>query len=775
VNQIVILFRAHRRAPLHSIIVSLLFSFVIGTTTALADDQFPVPRFEPDTCSFGEVVRIECGWVVVPEDYAQPDGKTIRLAVAILKTSNRNPAPDPIVYLSGGPGSGVVEFAPLQSTLMVDLLFNRDLILFDQRGSGLSQPALDCSELEADMLQQSEMSEAEKLQPIVDCHARLEKEGVNLAAYNTVNNAADVESLRTALGYEQINLLGGSYGTRLALIVMRNHPDGIRSVILDSTLPAQQNTFVRIGENFDHTLQTLQEGCNADLLCRAFYPDIRGSYYKLFDQLNQSPISFEVKNPLTQEFQTAYLDGYRLADMVFMGLYSRESIQRVPAALYSTLNGDLTILKDAAQPPPQRGSMLSFGMFFSVMCADSTANISKEQIIGTAANYPEPIAMRQSVLGEYGFGACALWNVPPIENNSDPVISDIPTLVLAGQYDPITPTSWGKQAAETLSHSFFIEFPGVGHGVTNTPCPMGFAAAFIDDPTQQPHLDCVENMRSLQFVIGADRIRPVALIALLLIGGVALWSIGNGAATMRRQPGQIAWRAARRSMGWIPVIVTGLAVLAFLIPEQTPGAMPWSERARVIETLIPLAIGIQAALLFSPDDEPALEVLLACPRKISWVLLERLAVVLTAQTGIALVGIALTLSLVKDADVPLTLLRWIPPALFFSGVAVYATLKSRVMAFGMVIAGLTWFAFSVFGESLLPGQPTLWPLNYVLPFLWPIHPYLQPDSLTIGDYWLNRAFVTAVGIGLLILGIYQLRDEEYVLLGTRGIKKQKEA
>ncbi len=766
---------AHSRAPLRNtiIILSLFFALSVGATAVLADEHFP--RFEPDACSFGEVARIECGWVVVPEDYAEPDGKTIRLAVAILKTNNRNPAPDPIVYLSGGPGGGVVEFAPLQSTFMVDMLLNRDLILFDQRGSGLSQPALDCPELLEMVFQQTELSAEEKLQPVSECYERLEKEGVNLPAYNTLNNAADVDSLRTALGYEQINLLGGSYGTRLALTIMRNHPDGIRSVILDSSVPAQQNTFVSIGENFDHALQTLQDGCNADLLCRAFYPDIRGTYYQLFDQLNESPISFEIKNPLTQQFQTVYVDGYGLADMVFMGLYSRDSIQRVPATLYSTLNGDYTILESVAQPPIQTSSMLSYGMFFSMMCADSTANISQEQIIDAADQYPEAIAMRQSILGEYGFGACALWNVPPVTNNSAPVISDIPTLVLAGQYDPITPPAWGQQVAENLSNSFFIEFPGVGHGVTNNPCPMNFAAAFIDDPTRQPTSGCVENMRSLQFVIGSDRIRPVALIALILIGGVALWIIGTGAAAIRRQPGQIAWRAARRSMGWIPVIVTGLAVVAFLLPEQTPGAMPWSERVRVIETLIPLAIGIQAALLFSPDDEPALEVLLACPRKISWVLLERLAVVLIAQTGIALVGIALTLALVNDADVSLTLVRWIPPALFLSGVAVYATLKSRVMAFGMVIAGLTWFAFSIFGEALLPGQPTLWPLNYVLPFLWPIHPYLQPDSLTIGDYWLNRAFVTVVGIGLLILGIYQLRDEEYVLLGARGIKKQKEA
>lgn len=753
--------------------IAIIFVFVTGASAALAGDI--VPRFEPDDCSFGMVARIECGWVVVPEDYAQPEGKAIRLAVAILKTANRNPQPDPIVYLSGGPGGGVVEFAPLQSTVKVDLLFNRDLILFDQRGSGLSQPALDCPELEDAMLQQAELTAVEKIKPVLDCHARLEREGVNLAAYNTINNAADVESLRTALGYEKINLMGGSYGTRLALTAMRNHPDGIRSVILDSTLPAQQNTFVSIGSNFDHALQTLEDGCKADLLCRTFYPDIRGTYYQLFDKLNESPIDFEVKNPLTQEYQTAHVDGYGLADMVFMALYNRESIQQVPTVLYSALNGDFTILKDAAQPPIQTSSMLSFGMFFSVMCADSTADINQEQVIAAAAQYPDAIAMRQSVLGEFGFAACALWNVPPVTDNSAPVVSDIPTLVLAGQYDPITPPAWGQQVAENLSSSFFIEFPGVGHSVTNNPCPLGFAAAFIDDPTQAPGLDCVDNMRSLQFVIGSDRTRPVALIALLLIGGVALWGVGSGLAAVRRQPGQIAWKAARRSIGWIPVIISSIAIVTFILPEQTPGSMPWSEPARVVETLIPLAIGIQAALMFSPDDEPALEVLLACPRKISWVLLERLAVVLIAQAGIALVGVALTLALSNSEDVALTLLRWIPPALFLSGIAVYATLKSRVTAFGVVVAGLCWFAFSIFGETLLPGQPTLWPLNYVLPFLWPFNPYLQPDSLTMTDYWLNRALVTAAGIGLLMLGIHQLRDEEYVLLGARGIKKQKEA
>jgi hypothetical protein len=256
-----------------------------------------------------------------------------------------------------------------------------------------------------------------------------------------------------------------------------------------------------------------------------------------------------------------------------------------------------------------------------------------------------------------------------------------------------------------------------------------------------------------------------------LLAGVSLWAVGSSALAFRRNPRRIAWRPALRTVGWIGAAVTAGVLLLLILPDDTQVMFPWATRARLVEAIVPLAMGIQAALLFSPDDEPALEVLLACPRQISWLLLERLAALALAETGIALLGIALTLALKPDQDVGLALVRWIPPAVFLSGIGVYVTLRSRVASFGLICAGLIWFACIFFGAALLPGQPTFWPLSLIQPFLWPLHAYLQPGDLTAGDYLLNRLFITAAGLSLIALAAYQLRDEERVLLGGKKAKK----
>lgn len=275
-------------------------------------------------------------------------------------------------------------------------------------------------------------------------------------------------------------------------------------------------------------------------------------------------------------------------------------------------------------------------------------------------------------------------------------------------------------------------------------------------------------------MVNVSTTRPVAQIATLVVVAIALMGIGNGGIAFGRQPVSLAWRASLRHMGWLPVVAT-LGVMLLLILPENGGVKntPWSDRVRIVETVIPLAMAIQAALLFSPDDEPALEVFLACPRRISWVLLERLAMVLLAQTGIAFAGVALSLALVGDQDIFVALLRWLPPAIFLSGIGVYVTLRSRVATFGVVVAGLIWFAFGFFGSALLPGQPTFFPLNKIQPFLWVLNAYLQPGDLSISDYWLSRLFVTAFGIVLLMLAVYQLRNEEQVLLGARPTRKQR--
>jgi len=229
---------------------------------------------------------VECGYLIVPEDRADPDSRDIRLAVAIFRHPDGAPEPDPIIYLEGGPGGSPLEIrAPNFAYFGPIFAANRDIILFDQRGVGFSEPALDCpalTELYLDLLDFEADGELLTAQEILDrkveafmaCAEDLSAVA-DLSAYNTVANAADVNDLRLALGYDQVNLYGSSYGTRLALGVMRDFSEGVRSVVLDAPYGPDADIYLDTPSSFDRALTVLTKECAADDACNAAYPDLR--------------------------------------------------------------------------------------------------------------------------------------------------------------------------------------------------------------------------------------------------------------------------------------------------------------------------------------------------------------------------------------------------------------------------------------------------------------------------------------------------------------------
>jgi len=221
-------------------------------TATVEPTQEPVATFEEAPCPFEvpEGAMVECGFVVVPEDHSDPTGPTIRLAVAVLKDQSGEHQPDPVMLLTGGPGEKTVANGPALAPVLAPIHPNRDLILFDQRGVGLSEPALECPEFVQalfDLLDEPDPNVAlqARFDALMACRDRLMSEGHNLSAYNTVQNAADVDAIRVALGYDQVNLYGGSYGSLLAQATMRDHPEGIRSVAINSVLPLEKSLFRR--------------------------------------------------------------------------------------------------------------------------------------------------------------------------------------------------------------------------------------------------------------------------------------------------------------------------------------------------------------------------------------------------------------------------------------------------------------------------------------------------------------------------------------------------
>lgn len=499
--------------------LALLLILLAGTTVALAqDDGYPLVEF--DTCPFDappgstEGETFECGYLYVPENRADPASYEIELPFVVIYSSNATPQADPIIYLEGGPGGSAI--AGMDAWLNTPFSADRDIIVFEQRGTGYAFPSLNCWEFDEE--------EGDELSLAQACHARLIDEGIDLAAYNSRENAADINDLRRALGLDKVNLYGISYGTRLALTVMRDHPAGVRSVVLDGVYPPHVQGYAEQAANGANAIGQLFADCAAQPTCQAAYPDLQNTFYRLVDEWNADPLVLTYDDGDAEEIY-----GDDLVNMLFGALYNSAVIPDLPYAIQlltigesdlglDILDGALTgaealaIINGSEEPweeddveadsyYPWDTDADAEGMFESVECYEEVPfqTLAETQAAGNAL--PPQLSDALSLGAELQFDRCAIWQQPaasPLEN--EPVASDIPTLVLSGRYDPITPPAWGQTAAAYLPNSFNFTVPG-GHGAIDAgDCPVQMAVAFIDNPNRRPDDRCIQGM-ALQFFV----------------------------------------------------------------------------------------------------------------------------------------------------------------------------------------------------------------------------------------------------------------------------------
>jgi pimeloyl-ACP methyl ester carboxylesterase len=471
-----------------------------------------VREVEMGACEFDVPagVEIECGTLTVPADRDDPESGDVQLAFGIVRSAADDPAEDPVVYLSGGPGQSTLELVPQAfGQLYEPLTANRDLVLVDQRGTGLTEPSLACDEysswvresLGSDLPQ--EELEAQAVQSLDECRQRLVDEGIDFADYNSAASAADLEDLRVALGYDEWNLYGVSYGTRLAQSALRDHPDGIRSVVLDASYPVDADLYEETPGNAVRAMEALFETCADDPGCAAQYPDLEQTFRGLVDELNASPAPITVVDPTNGQRIEDELDGDSLVGFLFQTLYSTELLAHLPEIITAADDGEFGTIGLLLGALSQQLDLVSFGQQLAVQCQEEVAFSSQEEVAAAAAEEPlvEGFFEGAPTLGPGVFDVCASWEAgEPGPGANDAVTSEIPALVFAGTLDPITPPRWGEEISAELPNSWFVELPFTGHGaLPSHDCAVRIATEFLDDPRSEPATDCVDDIPAPAF------------------------------------------------------------------------------------------------------------------------------------------------------------------------------------------------------------------------------------------------------------------------------------
>jgi pimeloyl-ACP methyl ester carboxylesterase len=483
--------------------IALMVALSVALPVNHARAQAEVPRFEAADCpvEVPDDPPIDCGYLVVPADYGDPTSDTLRLPVIVIHSRNPDPAPDPYLYTSGGPGySSLAEVWGLAESGIVE---ERDVIILEQRGNVYAEPSLTC---ETSVLREEKAGDTACLDSLLE-------RGIDLTDYTTQAIAEDINALRQVLDYEEWNLSGASYSTQLMLLTLQRHPEGIRSVVLQSVSPLTESRYEHDPEHAVRALEVMFRDCAADPACASAYPDLEGRFYDLFHRLNAEPVSFEIRDtswgkPITITVSGRDLLGWMVSDAFYGPARPPHPTAYLPLLIDLVEKGDTDLLHPWARDQ-LRGlsgdSRWARGLYYAVSCQNDAPAVTAEEKAAQASAYPE---LDGYVRHARELEICALWDLPPAPAlATSPVKSDIPTLILAGSYDPITPPEWGQAVAEGLDNGYYYEFPSAGHSVnTDNDCLQEILTAFLRDPTSAPEASCLASMPGPGFVQEQDLI-----------------------------------------------------------------------------------------------------------------------------------------------------------------------------------------------------------------------------------------------------------------------------
>ncbi|MEO0908053.1 MAG: alpha/beta fold hydrolase [Pseudomonadota bacterium] len=411
-------------------------------------DAFPIDQ--------SDRLPMERFYLSVPELRSVPNGRRIELPVIVFGAPSADDRA-PVVMLSGGPGTDGVLAARYPGAY--PWVGERDFVVFGQRGTHYAKPALMCPQFPQALRQGDPLSI--QVEAVKSCRDGLRQAGVNLAAYNSAESARDIEDLRRALGADKLILYGLSYGSRLALAYARQFPENVEALVLDSPLPFAADFDNELAGNVENVLQAIANRCAKQSECASQFPELWPDFAQAIEQLEQT--SEPGAEPIASQVALTIAPG------------SAADIAKAPALMAAAASGDLTPF--VSEPTPIQPSNFAWGMRLSVWCSET----------GSLASSPAQAPFAGIYAPTFDQRLCDAWDVPgrPEGEVKDPS-GDYPLLILAGEYDVITPPQWGARLLSGHTNARLITVPAGLHGVTTnwggTGCAMSIAGAFIAAP-----------------------------------------------------------------------------------------------------------------------------------------------------------------------------------------------------------------------------------------------------------------------------------------------------
>ena len=449
----------------------------------------------------GATTRAECATLEVPEDPSKPDGRRIALKVAMVAARAAEPAADPVLWFAGGPGQSTTETWAGVAGGFSRLREKRHILFVDQRGTGGSNRlACDLPDDLADAAADVDATTAAQVQMARDCLASFDADA---AMYTTTVAAADIEALRQAIGAPKLNLYGGSYGTRMAQEYARQHPDAVRSIILDGVVPPELALGSEHAINLEAALKAILGSCADQPGCRDAFGDPYRTLYTLRDRVRATPVPVTLRDPVTNAERTLRLDEGTLAVVARLFAYAPETAALLPLLLDEAEKGrPQSLVSQAAQVYDALKGQINHGMQLSVICAEDAARLGNR-------DEDKDLILGNSIVG-VTLNQCGVWPKGPVsENFNQPLRTDTPVLLLSGEFDPVTPARYGDQVMASLGNARHLVGKGQGHILLSRGCTPRLVAEFVDklDP-KGLDATCLDPLAATPFFIDYNGAGP---------------------------------------------------------------------------------------------------------------------------------------------------------------------------------------------------------------------------------------------------------------------------